>query len=231
MDYNININKICRVCLEENVLTSIFNTDFAMVPAEMLMLCAKVKVRPDDGLPSVICNNWWVFILGKFALLFLSTIISAQTVSWSNVVVSLPISALHYCFCCFPILAYTALVLPTISNSNAKTLIYDCVRIWEYWIKVLELAIMKQTQIPIHTLKFPMMNKMTKLKHQKGKFWAVYLRVSITFCVLSVNIETVTKRNYLKSEKSVVQSHKLKCRKHAMSAINRSSPPHSFKFT
>lgn len=44
MDYNININKICRVCLEENVLTSIFNTEFAMVPAEMLMLCAKVKV-------------------------------------------------------------------------------------------------------------------------------------------------------------------------------------------
>lgn len=44
MDYNININKICRVCLEENVLTSIFNTEFAMIPAEMLMLCAKVKV-------------------------------------------------------------------------------------------------------------------------------------------------------------------------------------------
>lgn len=45
MDYNININKICRVCLEESVLTSIFNTEFAMMPAEMMMLCAKVKVR------------------------------------------------------------------------------------------------------------------------------------------------------------------------------------------
>lgn len=44
MDYNININKICRVCLEESVLTSVFNTDFAMMPADMLMLCAKVKV-------------------------------------------------------------------------------------------------------------------------------------------------------------------------------------------
>lgn len=44
MDYNININKICRVCLEESVLTSIFNTEFAMMPAEMMMLCAKVKV-------------------------------------------------------------------------------------------------------------------------------------------------------------------------------------------
>ncbi|XP_055298839.1 zinc finger protein 567 [Sitodiplosis mosellana] len=57
MDYNININKICRVCLEENVLTSIFNTEFAMIPAEMLMLCAKVKVYKNDGLPPVICNN------------------------------------------------------------------------------------------------------------------------------------------------------------------------------
>lgn len=54
MDYNsvININKICRICLEskfleENALTSLFNTDFAMIPAEMLMLCAKVKVIGD----------------------------------------------------------------------------------------------------------------------------------------------------------------------------------------
>lgn len=45
MDYNININKICRVCLEEGVLTSIFNTEFAMMPAEMIMLCAKIKVQ------------------------------------------------------------------------------------------------------------------------------------------------------------------------------------------
>lgn len=57
MDYNININKICRVCLEESVLTSIFNTDFAMVPSEMMMLCAKVRVYKNDGLPPVICNN------------------------------------------------------------------------------------------------------------------------------------------------------------------------------
>lgn len=49
MDYNININKICRVCLEENALTSIFHTEFAMIPAEMLMLCAKVRV-------SLICS-------------------------------------------------------------------------------------------------------------------------------------------------------------------------------
>lgn len=46
MDYNININKICRVCLEEGLQhTSIFNTEFAMMPAEMIMLCAKIKVN------------------------------------------------------------------------------------------------------------------------------------------------------------------------------------------
>lgn len=57
MDYNININKICRVCLEEGVLTSIFNTEFAMQPAEMIALCARIRVYRDDGLPPVICNN------------------------------------------------------------------------------------------------------------------------------------------------------------------------------
>lgn len=43
MDYNIH--KMCRICLEEGVHTSIFNTEFQMQPAEMIMLCAKVKVN------------------------------------------------------------------------------------------------------------------------------------------------------------------------------------------
>ena len=43
MDYNIN--KMCRVCLEEGAFTSLFNTEFQMMPSEMLMLCAKVKVN------------------------------------------------------------------------------------------------------------------------------------------------------------------------------------------
>lgn len=71
------------MCLEENAVTSIFHTEFAMIPAEMLMLCAKVRVSlfysllsfrsnefsalhvvahgiqvyKNDGLPPVICNN------------------------------------------------------------------------------------------------------------------------------------------------------------------------------
>lgn len=44
MDYNINIHKICRVCLEEGALSSIFHTDYTVLPAEMIVFCAKVKV-------------------------------------------------------------------------------------------------------------------------------------------------------------------------------------------
>ncbi|CAD7080050.1 unnamed protein product [Hermetia illucens] len=55
MDYNIH--KICRVCLEEGAVTSIFSTEFAMMPSTMLMLVSKVRIYKMDGLPSVICNN------------------------------------------------------------------------------------------------------------------------------------------------------------------------------
>uniref|UniRef100_A0A0A1WFT6 Zinc finger protein 112 n=1 Tax=Zeugodacus cucurbitae TaxID=28588 RepID=A0A0A1WFT6_ZEUCU len=55
MDYNIH--KICRVCLEEGALTSIYSTEFAMMPCTMLMMCAKIRVYKSDGLPAVICNN------------------------------------------------------------------------------------------------------------------------------------------------------------------------------
>uniref|UniRef100_A0A182Q8M5 Protein krueppel n=1 Tax=Anopheles farauti TaxID=69004 RepID=A0A182Q8M5_9DIPT len=56
MDYNIS--RLCRVCLEEGVFTSIFSTELvAMAPANMLVMCANIKVSRDDGLPSTICNN------------------------------------------------------------------------------------------------------------------------------------------------------------------------------
>ncbi|XP_055681295.1 zinc finger protein 195-like [Lutzomyia longipalpis] len=55
MDYNTN--KLCRVCLEEGVLTSIFNTEFSMTPSDMIQMCAKVKIFKNDGMPAVICNN------------------------------------------------------------------------------------------------------------------------------------------------------------------------------
>uniref|UniRef100_A0A182R9L4 ZAD domain-containing protein n=1 Tax=Anopheles funestus TaxID=62324 RepID=A0A182R9L4_ANOFN len=56
MDYNIS--RLCRVCLEEGVFTSIFSTELVpMAPANMLVMCSNVKVSRDDGLPSTICNN------------------------------------------------------------------------------------------------------------------------------------------------------------------------------
>ncbi|XP_058840124.1 zinc finger protein 271-like [Topomyia yanbarensis] len=56
MDYNIS--RLCRVCLEEGVFTSIFNTELvAMAPADMLTMCANIKVSKNDGLPCTICNN------------------------------------------------------------------------------------------------------------------------------------------------------------------------------
>ncbi|KAI9581380.1 zinc finger protein 628 [Glossina fuscipes] len=55
MDYNVH--KICRVCLKEGALTSIYSNEFSMMPSTMLMLCAKVRVFKKDGLPEVICNN------------------------------------------------------------------------------------------------------------------------------------------------------------------------------
>lgn len=56
MDYN-NQHKICRVCLEEGAITSIYSTEFAMTPSVMMMICAKVRINKNDGLPSSICNN------------------------------------------------------------------------------------------------------------------------------------------------------------------------------
>lgn len=54
MEYNpsFDLNKMCRICLDtdEIMVTSIFNTDFAMMPAAMMMLCAKVKVIQAIGL-------------------------------------------------------------------------------------------------------------------------------------------------------------------------------------
>ncbi|XP_055597159.1 zinc finger protein 271 [Uranotaenia lowii] len=56
MDYNIS--RLCRVCLEEGVFTSIFSTELvAMAPADMLVMCANIKVSKNDGLPTTICNN------------------------------------------------------------------------------------------------------------------------------------------------------------------------------
>lgn len=39
-----DINKICRVCLEEGLLISIYSTEYAISPFDMIVVCTNVKV-------------------------------------------------------------------------------------------------------------------------------------------------------------------------------------------
>lgn len=39
-----DINKICRVCLEEGMLVSIYSTEYAISPLDMIVVCTNVKV-------------------------------------------------------------------------------------------------------------------------------------------------------------------------------------------
>lgn len=41
----MHFNSNCRVCLEDTALNSIFSTEFAMLPCDMMMLCSKIRVR------------------------------------------------------------------------------------------------------------------------------------------------------------------------------------------
>lgn len=98
MDYNIH--KICRVCLEEGALTSIYSTEFAMMPCTMLMMCAKIRVhtKSEDILVSI-----RKLLKAKYNLL-----------RFIKVMVYLRL---------FAIIAYTVWVWLTISSKSARTLI------------------------------------------------------------------------------------------------------------
>lgn len=52
-----DINKICRVCLEEGHMISIYCTEYAISPLDMIVSCTSVKIAADnDDLPSSICS-------------------------------------------------------------------------------------------------------------------------------------------------------------------------------
>ncbi|XP_045447459.1 zinc finger protein 569 [Melitaea cinxia] len=51
------MNKICRICLEEGVLSSIFAKNYPVSLCEMIEFTTKVKIRINDGLPEQICSN------------------------------------------------------------------------------------------------------------------------------------------------------------------------------
>lgn len=54
--YRLN-NKVCRVCLEEGIFTSIFSAEFAVPPASMLQSLDLKIYESDLNLPVGICNN------------------------------------------------------------------------------------------------------------------------------------------------------------------------------
>jgi hypothetical protein len=54
--YRLN-NKVCRVCLEEGIFTSIFSAEFAVSPFIMLQTLDLKVYESDPNLPIGICNN------------------------------------------------------------------------------------------------------------------------------------------------------------------------------
>lgn len=43
MEPVFDINKICRVCLEEGILLSIYSNEYAISPLDMIVACTNVK--------------------------------------------------------------------------------------------------------------------------------------------------------------------------------------------
>ncbi|XP_038214669.1 zinc finger protein 675 isoform X2 [Zerene cesonia] len=51
------MNKICRICLEEGVLSSVFAKNYNLSLCDMIEYCSNVKIQKDDGLPEQMCSN------------------------------------------------------------------------------------------------------------------------------------------------------------------------------
>ncbi|XP_063395404.1 zinc finger protein 675-like isoform X2 [Cydia fagiglandana] len=51
------MNKICRICLEEGVLSSVFTKNFNISLCDMIEYCCNVKIGKNDGLPEQLCSN------------------------------------------------------------------------------------------------------------------------------------------------------------------------------
>ncbi|KAL0880828.1 hypothetical protein ABMA27_002013 [Loxostege sticticalis] len=51
------MNKICRLCLEEGVLSSIFTKNFNLSLCDMIEYCCNLKINRNDGLPEQMCSN------------------------------------------------------------------------------------------------------------------------------------------------------------------------------
>ncbi|KAJ2942667.1 hypothetical protein O0L34_g11210 [Tuta absoluta] len=51
------MDKICRICLEEGVFSSIFAKNFNLALCDMIEYCCNTKISREDNLPKQICSN------------------------------------------------------------------------------------------------------------------------------------------------------------------------------
>lgn len=70
------MNKICRICLEEGIVSSIFSKNFGLSLAEMIEFSCDIKIFRGDGLPEQLCSNC-IYKLGV-AYHFKRTCVSAE---------------------------------------------------------------------------------------------------------------------------------------------------------
>lgn len=61
MEPVFDINKICRVCLEEGILLSIYSNEYAISPLDMIVSCTNVKVNIDLTLTLSSTQNIIIF--------------------------------------------------------------------------------------------------------------------------------------------------------------------------
>uniref|UniRef100_A0A182YFC9 Uncharacterized protein n=1 Tax=Anopheles stephensi TaxID=30069 RepID=A0A182YFC9_ANOST len=59
-DFSFDVNKICRLCLQElqdGSFLDIFTMNLPVSPLAMLSRCVTIEIYEKDGLPSAMCNN------------------------------------------------------------------------------------------------------------------------------------------------------------------------------
>ncbi|CAK1601208.1 unnamed protein product [Parnassius mnemosyne] len=51
------MDKICRICLKEGLLSSVFTKNYNVSLCDMIEYCSNVKIYENDGLPEQMCSN------------------------------------------------------------------------------------------------------------------------------------------------------------------------------
>lgn len=51
------MNKICRICLEEGVLSSVFTKNYSISLCDMIEYCCNIKVKIKHSIIYLLCSN------------------------------------------------------------------------------------------------------------------------------------------------------------------------------